>query len=154
MNEETKKIKGAVLLGDETLEIGVQFANVLKSEGYGVCNVSSDGLAIYAKLYDETPDIAIINAVMPNLDAVTLLDRWAQVDSSVFFIVLSDTANPFLMHEVMSHKNAYFSLNSLDPDAVVSLVTKIMKYKKGSEALKNETVESYNCYIDMIEDEE
>ena len=91
----TNKIK--ILIGDDTAQYGVSCASSLRNLGFFVITRPKDGLIIYEAIKNETPDVVIIEAVMPNLDAIELIKKIQ--DSSYKkpqFIVTSSYENSFI----------------------------------------------------------
>ena len=67
----TNKIK--ILIGDDSAQYGVSCASALRAMGFFVITRPKDGLTIFDAIKNEVPDVVIIEAVMPNLDAIELL---------------------------------------------------------------------------------
>lgn len=66
----TNKIK--ILIGDDSAQYGVSCASSLRSMGFFVITRPKDGLTIFEAVKNEAPDVVIIEAVMPNLELLSL----------------------------------------------------------------------------------
>ena len=109
----TNKIK--ILIGDDSAQYGISCASSLRSMGFFVITRPKDGLSIYDAIRNEAPDVAIIEAVMPNLDAIELIKK---IQSSSYkkplFIVTSSYKNSFIEQQVMLAGASYFMLKPFD----------------------------------------
>ena len=120
----TNKVK--ILIGDDSTEFGCMFANSLRGAGFFAYTKPKDGLAIFDSLREDMPDIVVLDAVMPNLDAVELVKRISvSAFKKPFFIVTAAYNNPFIENQIMSCSNAYFLLKPFDTDMLISIVTSV-----------------------------
>lgn len=109
----TNKIK--ILIGDDTAQYGVSNAASLREMGFFVITRQKDGMVIFDAIKNEQPDVVIIDAVMPSMDAIELIKR---TESGGFkkplFIVTSAYENSFIESQVMAAGAAYFMLKPFD----------------------------------------
>lgn len=120
----TNKVK--ILIGDDSTEFGCMFANALRGAGFFAYTKPKDGLAIFDSLKEDMPDIVVLDAVMPNIDAMEIVKRIsASTYKRPFFIVTAAYNNPFLENQIMSCSNAYFLLKPFDTDMLISIVTSV-----------------------------
>lgn len=109
----TSKIK--ILIGDDSAQYGVNCASALRSLGFFVITRQKDGLVIFDAIRNEAPDIVMIDAVMPNLDAIELIKKiMGSSYKKPQFIVTSAYDNPFIEQQVMSAGASYFMLKPFD----------------------------------------
>ncbi|WP_124099860.1 sporulation transcription factor Spo0A [Ruminococcus sp. Marseille-P6503] len=109
----TNKIK--ILIGDDSAQYGVSCASALRSMGFFVITRPKDGLTIFDAIKNEVPDVVIIEAVMPNLDAIELIKKLqASSYKKPLFIVTSAYENSFIEQQVMTAGAAYFMLKPFD----------------------------------------
>lgn len=108
----TQKIK--ILIGDDSAQYGVSYASSLRNLGFFVITRQKDGLVIYDAIKNEQPDVVIIDAVMPGLDAIGLLKKCSQLDKKPLFIVTSAYENSFIEVQVMNAGASYFMLKPFD----------------------------------------
>lgn len=109
----TNKVK--IMVGDDSADYGVICANSLKTMGFYVVTRPKDGMILFEAIKNESPDVVIIDAIMPHLDAIELMKK---INSSVYkkpiFIVTTAYDNPFIEREVMSNGAAYYMLKPFE----------------------------------------
>ena len=117
-----------VLIGDDSVEYGIAFANTLRGLGWYVVTRPKDGNKILESIRNDSPDIVIIDAVLPEIDAIEIMKRTASDSSRPEFIVTSAYDNPFVEKQVMQNGAAYFMLRPFDVntlrDRIESVVNK------------------------------
>lgn len=70
---DNKKIK--VLIGDDTAEYGITCASELRALGFYVVTRRKDGKVILDAIRNDTPDIVVMDAVLPGMDAIEILEK-------------------------------------------------------------------------------
>ena len=70
---DNKKIK--VLIGDDSAEYGITCANELRSLGLYVVTRRKDGKVILDAIRNDTPDVVVMDAVLPGMDAIEILEK-------------------------------------------------------------------------------
>jgi two-component system response regulator (stage 0 sporulation protein A) len=130
----TNKIK--VLIGDDTAEYGISCANSLRTMGFFVVARPKDGLALFDAIKNEMPDVVIVDAIMPNLDAIELMKKiQVSIYKKPIFIVVSTYDNPFIEKQVMDNGASYFMLRPFEPkvlgDRILSLIGKDDEVEQG-----------------------
>lgn len=109
----TNKIK--ILIGDDSAQYGVFCASSLRAMGFFVITRQKDGMVIYDAIKNELPDVVMIDAVMPNLDAIELIKKvMASGYKKPLFIVTSAYENSFIENQVMNAGASYFMLKPFD----------------------------------------
>lgn len=111
----SSKIK--VLIGEENSEDSTVCAAKLRSHDFYVISRVSDGAVIYEAIKDEAPDVAVINSIMPNLDAIELIKK---INRSSYkkpkFIVIGTYANAYVERAVLQAGASLFMLKPFDYD--------------------------------------
>jgi len=136
----TNKIK--VLIGDDSAEYGMPYSNALKTMGFFVVSRPKDGLALFDAIKNEMPDVVVIDAILPNLDAIELMKK---INGSVYkkpiFIVVSTYDNPFIEKQVMENGASYFMLRPFEAkilgDRILSLTGREIQEEQGVSFQKN-----------------
>ena len=109
----TNKIK--ILIGDDSAQYGVFCASSLRAMGFFVITRQKDGLVVYDAIKNELPDIVMVDAVMPSLDAIELIKKVnASGCKKPLFIVTSAYENSFIESQVMNAGASYFMLKPFD----------------------------------------
>lgn len=115
MEEFTMTNKIKILIGDDSAQYGVSCASSLRSMGFFVITRQKDGLVIYDAIKNEQPDVVIIDAVMPSLDAIELIRKTQdRAEKKPLFIVTSAYENSFIENQVMNAGASYFMLKPFD----------------------------------------
>jgi two-component system response regulator (stage 0 sporulation protein A) len=110
MNDKIK-----VLIGDDSAQYGVSCAATLRSLGFFVITRPKDGLVILDAIRNEAPDVVMLDAVMPNLDAIELIRKVMKSGyKKPLFIVTSSYENAFIEQQVMNAGASYFMLKPFD----------------------------------------
>lgn len=147
------KIK--VLIGDDSAEYGVSCANTLRTMGFFVVARPKDGLTLFDAIKNEMPDVVIVDAIMPNLDAIELMKK---INVSVYkkpiFIVVSTYDNPFVEKQVMENGASYFMLRPFEiktlADRIMALTGRDTKSDQAFNIRKNENATSLEVVVTDI----
>ena len=94
------KIK--ILIGDDSAQYGVFCAANLRNSGFFVITRQKDGMVIFDAVKNELPDVVIVDAVMPGIDAIELIRRSEKLDKKPRYIVTSSYENSFIENQVMN----------------------------------------------------
>lgn len=109
----TNKIK--ILIGDDSAQYGVKCASSLRTMGFFVITRQKDGMVIFDAIKNEQPDAVIIDAIMPNLDAIELIRKTENSNyKKPVFVVTSSYENSFIETQVMNAGASYFMLKPFD----------------------------------------
>ena len=116
-----------VLIGDDTVEYGIAFASTLRSLGWYVVTRPKDGNKILESIKNDSPDIVIIDAVMPGMDAIEVMKRTSEAGNGPEFIVTSLYDNPFAEKQVMQNGAAYFMLRPFDVNTLKDRIEAVLQ---------------------------
>ncbi len=109
--QEQKKI----LIGDDSVDYGITTASALRSYGLYAFTRRKDGNILLHAICEEKPDVVLIDAVMPHMDAIELIKRTkAEAKKFPDFIVTSGYDNPFVERQIMELGAAYYMLKPFD----------------------------------------
>lgn len=110
MNDKIK-----ILIGDDSAQFGVSCAATLRTEGFYVITRQKNGMTVFEAITSEAPDVVIVDAVMPALDAIGLIKKvMASSYKKPFFIVTASYVNEFIEQQVMNAGASYYLLRPLD----------------------------------------
>lgn len=84
---DNKKIK--VLIGDDSAEYGITCANELRALGLYVVTRRKDGKVILDAIRNDTPDVVVMDAVLPGMDAIEILEKSQTFAHAPAFIITS-----------------------------------------------------------------
>lgn len=68
------KIK--VLIGDDSVEYGITCASTLRSMGMYAVTRPKDGGVLFETIKNDSPDIVVVDAILPHMDAKNLLKKF------------------------------------------------------------------------------
>ena len=104
-----------VMIGEDSADFGISTASILRGKGFYAVTRRKDGNVILNSILEEQPDIVVMDAVMPHMDALEVLRR---VNNEAVkrpkFIVYSDFDNPFMQNNIVSQGVDYFMLRPFD----------------------------------------
>ena len=127
INFMTNKVK--ILIGDDSAEFGVAYANALRAMDFYVIARPKDGKVLFDAVRNEQPDVVICDAVMPSLDAIELLKRIGASDiiqKKPKFIVTSTYHNPFIEKSVMENGASYYLMRPFDVEVLGERIRELM----------------------------
>ena len=119
----SEKIK--VLIGDDSAAFGVGCASQLRTNGFYVITRPKNGLTVYEAVIAESPDVVMIDAVMPSLDAIGLIKKvngGTAPAKKPFFIVTASYVNDFLEQQVMQAGASYYMLRPFDTEMLADRI--------------------------------
>jgi len=118
-----------VLIGDDSVEYGIAFANTLRGLGWYVVTRPKDGNRIYESVISESPDVVVMDAVLPNIDAIEIIKRVSESSEGrkPEFIVTSSYDNQFVEKQVMQAGAAYFMLKPFDAAALRDRILSVIR---------------------------
>ena len=135
------KIK--VIIGDDSADFGVACSEELKKFGFSAFNKAKDGLVVLDAIGEICPDVVVIDAVMPNLDAIELIKKVnTSAGKKPIFIVTASYDNPFVERTVMSNGAAYYMVRPFDFKILGERITaltddaKIMAVNQRNESIE------------------
>ncbi len=113
----TNKIK--VLIGDDSVEYGIACASTLRGLGMYAITRPKDGSVLFETIKNDMPDVVIIDAILPHMDAIELIKKVHSLgEKKPEFIITSSYDNPFIEKQVMQNGAAYFMLKPFDMNSL------------------------------------
>ncbi len=111
----TNKIK--ILVGEEVGDFALACISSLRNDGFYVISRAKDGNVIFDAIKSEAPDVVVIDASMPGMDALELIKK---VNGSSYkkpaFVVLSSYSNSFIEKAIMDAGASFYILKPFDVD--------------------------------------
>ncbi len=111
-----------ILVGDESSDFGCTYGSSLRNKGYYTITRPRDGHAILNSIRTDKPDIVLMEAVLPGIDAVEIIRRVYTESFRPFFIVTSTYHNDYIESRIMSFDNAYFILRPFDLEMLEGII--------------------------------
>jgi two-component system response regulator (stage 0 sporulation protein A) len=140
--------KTKVLIGDDSLEQGVAWANVLKTMGLFAVTRQKNGKVILDSIKSDVPDVVIVEAKMPELDAVALIQELKNIrDKLPIIIVIANYDSSQVEKEVMEAGAKYYMVK---PFEAKTLANRVMKLIESNQ--QDQKYVSYKLHDDVRED--
>lgn len=121
---ETKR--KTLLIGEESAEYGDTAVQTLWSMGFHVVKTKRDGRAILETIEKIHPDIVVMDAILPNLDAIAVMERSKSLQNKPLFLVTSAYENEYLERQVMMSGASYFMRKPFDISILASRMKKLV----------------------------
>jgi two-component system response regulator (stage 0 sporulation protein A) len=121
----TKQFK--ILIGDDSMENGLAWASLLKQKGMYAVTRPRNGRIILDSLRHELPDVLVIDAKMPEFDAVSLMAKVKdEFPKLPITIVVSSYDSPQVEREVMDAGARYYMVRPFEPAALAARVENLL----------------------------
>lgn len=132
-------VKGRILISDDQPDFLSKCAALFDAYNYETLHVGKDGRKVLDTIREQKPDIVLINALMPQFDAVYVMRsiRNAGQSPSPLFMVMSSLDSVALERELTDNGASYVFLRPLDADMLAERVMDIAFAKRptGAEPL-------------------
>ena len=120
--------KAKVIIGEDSVEFGIACASRLRKDGVFAITRPKDGMRIFEEIRKEQPDVVILDAVLPNIDAIDVIKKVSALRiKQPEFIVISAYDNGLLHKEVLQAGAAYFMLKPIDFDILSERVKALVE---------------------------
>lgn len=107
--------KAKVMIGEDSVEFGIACASRLRKMGLFSITRPKDGARIFDEIRKEQPDVVIMDAVLPNMDAIDIIKKVSALRiKQPEFIIVSAYDNGLLHKEALQAGAAYFMLKPID----------------------------------------
>lgn len=122
----SKKIE--VLIADDNREFGDILCEYLSNQhDIEVVGLARDGFEAVDLILQKTPDIAILDIIMPHLDGLGVLEKIAaaSMDKKPLFIVLSAVGQDKITQRALALGAEYYIVKPFDMDVLVSRIRQL-----------------------------
>ncbi len=117
-----------ILIADDNVEFGdLLNEQISKEEDIKVLGVARDGLKAVEMIKQLSPDIVILDIIMPNLDGIGVLERMQslQLAHKPLFIMLSAIGQDIFVQRAIILGAEYYIVKPFDIDILVSRIRQI-----------------------------
>jgi len=128
--------KISVLIADDNVELTGMLKEYIDSqEDMHTAEVASDGLEAVELIDLLTPDVVILDMIMPNLDGIGVLERIAnrREKPKPLFLVLSGIGLDTFIQKTIALGAEYYIIKPFDVDVLISRIRQV--YNEKSSAL-------------------
>lgn len=121
-----------VLIAENTAEFGMPCSNLLKTYGMDVILAPKDGSRLFTEIKSVKPDVLIMDAFMPKLDALGVLKQIEGLDIKMrpLSMVMSTGGNEKLESEILSCGASYYLLKPVDMDMLAERVVQLTGWRE------------------------
>lgn len=119
-----------VLLTGEGSEFGKNCANVLRTYGCDVILVQKDGKALLSKIESVGADVVVMDAFMPNLDALGVINQLNEKETKPLLMVMSSADNQRFEQELLSAGADYYFLKPFDVQMLAQRINQLTGWSK------------------------
>ena len=126
-----------VLITEERNEFGISCVKALEKNGCNVTVTAKDGNNVITGVERHKPDVLIMEAFMPGLDALGVLKKFNQNNSvkKPLVCVLSGVGNCDFEQQILSAGADYYFIKPVDPDVIADRVMLLSDMNKDSMSL-------------------
>lgn len=103
-----------VMVAEEGNEFGASCAAALRSNGFEVQLVPKDGTQVLRLARQNSPDVLVIDAFMPGLDAIGVLNGLDGTEKRPLVAVTTANSNPRLQQEIIESGADYYFIKPFD----------------------------------------
>lgn len=122
---ETKR--KIVLIGEQSVEDSESAIQLLWATGFHVVKASRDGKAIAETIEKIHPDVVVMDAILPHLDAIAVMERTAFMEEKPLYIITSAYENEYLERQVMMSGASYFMRKPFEFEVLVKRIQKLVE---------------------------
>lgn len=122
----------SVLIADDNIEYGNLLQEYISQyEDICVKGIARDGLETIERIKELSPDVVILDIIMPNLDGIGVLEKVNEIKMQPrpMFVVLSAIGQDVFVHRAISLGAEYYIVKPFDVDILVSRVRQVYKEK-------------------------
>jgi two-component system response regulator (stage 0 sporulation protein A) len=148
-----------VLIGDDSAESGMTWARSLMAKGMYAITRQKNGRVLLDTLKSDRFDVIVMEAKMPELDAVSLISEINELqsvsDAPPTIIVIANYDSPQTEREVMEAGAKYYMVKPFEPNVLAVKIEKLLEPGNASAAphlnLKNVSYNIHDTIPDNIE---
>ena len=131
---------------ENNTEFSQKCFRILSSYGYDVTTVDKDGSQVLIKVKLDCPDILIMDAFMPRVDALGVMSELKdlKLKKRPMIVVLSGVDNPRFEKEILSAGADYYFLKPFDPEVMAQ---RLLQMREWSAARQTEEKPEANLEI-------
>lgn len=124
-----------VLFAQDQNEFSHSCLKEMENYGYDVFSVPKDGAEVLKTIELRSPDVVIMDAFMPRLDALAVMKRLEnmKIARKPVICVISGVDNPHFEQQLLSSGATYYFLKPIDPELIAERISQIAIWNNGKE---------------------
>ncbi|MEG0979704.1 MAG: sporulation transcription factor Spo0A [Oscillospiraceae bacterium] len=125
-----KKLR--IMLAEEGTEYGQTCTNILKNCGHEVILVPKDGAEVLSRLNSNVPDVLLIDAFMPRVDALGVLKviKSQKFAKKPLVLVMSGVDNARFEQEMLSAGADYYFIKPFDVNVLAERISQLTGWNR------------------------
>ena len=126
----TNRLK--VLFAQDQNEFSHSCLKEMENQGLDVLTVPKDGTEVLNAIEMHSPDVVLMDAFMPRLDALAVLKRLEnlRISDAPVICVVSGVDNPHFEQQLLASGAAYYFLKPIDPSLLAERIAQIGSWNK------------------------
>ncbi len=127
-----------VLMAEDNKELCAQAASLLRGCGYETIIAPRDGAKVAQLIVEQNPAVAVIDVVMPHLDALGVMKavREQVPQSQTLFMVVINYENGVVERELLATGAAYYFVRPFDVEMLVERVVQFSGRRRGDNVTR------------------
>ena len=129
------KKKITVLIADDNQEFSMTLASYLENqEDMEVIGIAKDGNEAIDMVKNISPDVAIVDVIMPHLDGIGVLEQVneLQLEKKPIFIMLSAVGQDKITQKAIGLGAEYYVVKPFDIELLIKRIREMKEYKPGT----------------------
>ncbi|MCM1544940.1 MAG: sporulation transcription factor Spo0A [Ruminococcus sp.] len=130
MRKQTK-----IMVAGEGNEYGMNCADYLTGIGFDVKTVAKDGLQVVQSVMQDLPDVLLMDAFMPKLDALGVLSKLEKlsIEKMPIVLVMSAVDNSRFEQEILKAGASYYFLKPFEMSVLATRIEQLIGWNKQDE---------------------
>lgn len=120
--------KRVIIIGDKSEEFGFQCREMLRDTDHEIVLTQKDGKELWEKIQQYQPELVVMDAVMPQYDAVNILKKMIKDQLDISVIVTAPSGNHFMEEEIV-RCGAYCMVKPIDMQYMKECIYGMLKAK-------------------------
>lgn len=116
-----------ILVADDASFMRQMIRDIVEPEGYQVVGEASDGVEVVERFRELTPDLVMMDIVMPKRSGIDAVKAIVEVDPGACVVMCSALGQEALVMEAIQAGAKDFIVKPFKPDAVVNTLAKVVE---------------------------
>ena len=146
------KEKISVLIADDNVEFSKTLANYIENqEDLEVIGMARDGLEAVEMITNVSPDVVLLDVIMPQLDGLGVLEKINELDKQPIFIMLSAVGQDKITQKAIGLGAQYYVVKPFDIELLIKRIKEFKFYKAKQTNSNFISRENRQQYIEIQE---
>ncbi len=140
------KEKVSILIADDNTEFSKTLANYIeKQEELEVIGMAKDGLEAIEMISNVTPDVILLDVIMPHLDGLGVLEKINELDKKPICIMLSAVGQDKITQRAIELGAQYYVVKPFDIELLIKRIKefRFFKSKQTNSFISREMKQQY-----------